>query len=105
MWCGAITSAPIPPAPSTWATAASASTSLTVSGAGGGALPADYDLAVFKDIGQAFTNLTSPQDLTRLSAEFAGSGFNNDTLAPDALDPVRIAPEAYSPQAYSPQAY
>jgi len=78
---------------------------VTLSGPGGGELPAGYDIAVFKDIEQAFTNLTSPADLTRLSAEFAGDGFSNDTLARDALNPARIAPQAYSPQAYSPQAY
>jgi hypothetical protein len=78
---------------------------VTLSGPGGAPLPAGYDLAVFKDIDQAFTTLTTPQDLTRLTAEFAGDGFSNDTLAPDALNPVRIAPQAYSPQAYSPQAY
>jgi hypothetical protein len=78
---------------------------VTLSGPGGSPLPNSYDLTIYKDIGQAFTGLTSPSDLTRLSAEFAGDAFNNDTLAPDALNPVRFAPQAYSPQAYSPQAY
>ena len=56
-------------------------------------LPADYDLAVFKDIGATFLGLvglaTTP-DLTRLSAEYAPSAFS---------------PSAFSPSAFSPSAF
>ena len=85
---------PVPPA---------SRVAVTLTGPGGAPLPAGYDLAVFKDITQTFTTLTNPQDLTRLSAQFASNGFNNDALARDALNPARIAPQAYSPQAYSPE--
>src|SRR5581483_3131185 len=37
---------------------------INLTGADGGPLPAGYDLTVYKDIGQAFTSLTSPSDLT-----------------------------------------
>ena len=39
-------------------------------------LPADYDIFVFKDIVQAFTRSQLPDDLNRLSAEFAPSAFS-----------------------------
>ena len=37
-------------------------------------LPANYDAALFTDITQAYTALTKPSDLTKLSANFAGAG-------------------------------
>ena len=39
-------------------------------------LPADYDVYMFKDIAQTYAALTGEQNLTKLSAEFAGSGFS-----------------------------
>ncbi|MBC8074542.1 MAG: right-handed parallel beta-helix repeat-containing protein, partial [Chloroflexales bacterium] len=96
---------------------------VSLAGLGGAPLPADYDLSVYKDISQAYTTLTSSQDLVRLSAEFAGGDFNTpvpgaldpQTLVPSAFDvadfdPANfdravIAPQAHSPQAHSPQAH
>ena len=44
-------------------------------------LPADYDLTLFKDIEQAFTSLTSTEDLVKLSAEFAGDAYAPSVFA------------------------
>ncbi|MFL5925991.1 MAG: PxKF domain-containing protein [Gaiellaceae bacterium] len=68
-------------------------------------LPANYDLAVFKDIGQAYTSLTSTQNLTHLSAEFAPSAFSPSAFSPSAFSPSAFSPDAYSPSAFSPSAF
>ncbi len=47
------------------------SVSLDLSG-----VPTDYDVYLFRDIRQTYDTLTTEQNLTRLSAEFAGSGFS-----------------------------
>src|SRR4051794_11950908 len=68
-------------------------------------LPANYDLAVFKDIRQAYTSLTSTQNLTHLSAEFAPSAFSPSAFSPSAFSPIAFSPDAYSPSAFSPSAF
>ena len=60
-------------------------------------LPADYDLTLFKDIEQAFTTLTSTEDLVKLSAEFAG-----DAYAPSVFSPSVFSPSVFSPSVFSP---
>ncbi|NNC75586.1 MAG: hypothetical protein HKN93_08765, partial [Acidimicrobiia bacterium] len=61
-------------------------------------LPADYDLAVFKDIRQAYTDLANPlEDLNRLSAEFAPSVFSPSVFSPSVFSPSVFSPEAYAP--------
>jgi predicted outer membrane repeat protein len=50
-------------------------------------LPANYDLTLYKDIAQAYDELTSPQDLVQLSAEFAPDTFSPDTFSPDTFSP------------------
>ncbi|MCA9874686.1 MAG: right-handed parallel beta-helix repeat-containing protein, partial [Anaerolineales bacterium] len=54
-------------------------------------LPANYDLTIYKDIAQAYTDLLTPQDLPRLDAEFA----------PEAFSPEVFSPEVFSPEVFS----
>ena len=68
-------------------------------------LPADYDLALFKDITQAYTDLTSPQDLTRLSAEYAPSIFSPSIFSPSIFSPSIFSPDAYAPSIFSPSIF
>ncbi|MDT4922332.1 MAG: large repetitive protein [Pseudonocardiales bacterium] len=68
-------------------------------------LGADYNLALFKDIGQAYTTLTSTSDLTHLSAEFAGDAFSPSAFSPSAFSPSAFSPSAFSPSAFSPSAF
>ena len=71
-------------------------------------LPADYDLAVFKDIGKAFTEQLVPQtpdDLTKLSAEYAPSVFSPAVFSPAVFSPAVFSPDAYSPAVFSPAVF
>ncbi len=68
-------------------------------------LPADYDLFLFKDIGQAYSTLTDPSSLTKLSAEFAPSAFSPSAFSPSAFSPSAFSPSAFSPSAFSPSAF
>ncbi|HYT60933.1 MAG TPA: HYR domain-containing protein, partial [Haliangiales bacterium] len=68
-------------------------------------LPANYDLVLFKDIAAAFDQLTSQQDLTRLSAEFANDAFSPAAFSADAFSPAAFSPAAFSPAAFSPAAF
>jgi hypothetical protein len=68
-------------------------------------LPADYDLALFKDISQAYTSLTSTQDLTRLSAEYAPSVFSPSVFSPSVFSPSVFSPDAYAPSVFSPSVF
>jgi CSLREA domain-containing protein len=68
-------------------------------------LPANYDLTVYKDIAQAFTSISSNEDLLRLGAEFAPDAFSPDAFSPDAFSPDAFSPDAFSPDAFSPDAF
>jgi hypothetical protein len=68
-------------------------------------LPADFDMFLFTDIGQAFAELASTGDLTRLSAEFAPSAFSPSAFSPSAFSPSAFSPSAFSPSAFSPSAF
>ena len=68
-------------------------------------LPANYDLTLYKDIGQAFGGATSVQDLNRLGAEFAGDGFAPDTFSPDTFSPDTFSPDTFSPDTFSPDTF
>ncbi len=71
-------------------------------------LPANYDLTVYKDIAQAFSDLTmlnDEDDLTQLTAEFAPDAFSPDAFSPDAFSPDAFSPDAFSPDAFSPDAF
>ncbi len=68
-------------------------------------LPANYDLTLFSDIGQAFNTLNSTSDLQQLSAEFAPSAFSPSAFSPSAFSPSAFSPSAWSPSAFSPSAF
>jgi hypothetical protein len=68
-------------------------------------LPDDYSLVLFKDINQAFNTLTSTQDLTKLSAQYAPSAFSPSAFSPSAFSPSAFSPSAFSPSAFSPSAF
>ncbi len=71
-------------------------------------LPADYDLAVFKDIGKTFQDLLLPEDttdLTELSAEYAPSVFSPSVFSPSVFSPSVFSPDAYSPSVFSPSVF
>jgi uncharacterized repeat protein (TIGR01451 family) len=73
-------------------------------------LPENYDLVLFKDIGLAFGQLTSADDLAHISAEFAAdafapSAFSSDAFSPSAFSPSAFSPSAFSPSAFSPSAF
>jgi hypothetical protein len=68
-------------------------------------LPKDYDLFLFKDIAQAYDDLTTVADLTRISAEFAPSAFAPSAFAPSAFAPSAFAPSAFAPSAFAPSAF
>ncbi len=68
-------------------------------------LPADYDIAVFKDISQSFSSLLVPadaSDLTKLSAESAPSMLSPSMLSPSMLSPSMLSPDTFSPSMLSP---
>ncbi|MFO1311115.1 MAG: DUF642 domain-containing protein [Burkholderiales bacterium] len=71
-------------------------------------LPADYDLAVFKDIGAAFLSQLAPAntaELTRLSAEYAPSVFSPSVFSPSVFSPSVFSPDAYAPSVFSPSVF
>ena len=68
-------------------------------------LPADYDLALFRDISQTFNTLTTTADLTKLSAEFSPSVFSPSVFSPSVFSPSVFSPDAYSPSVFSPSVF
>ncbi len=75
-------------------------------------LPADYDLAVFKDIAQTFASQFTPGsattvDLLKLTAEdsptiFSPTIFSPTIFSPDAYSPTIFSPTIFSPTIFSP---
>ncbi len=65
----------------------------------------NYDLVLYKDIGQAFRTLSTTQDLVKLTAEFAPEAFSPEAFSPEAFSPEAFSPEAFSPEAFSPEAF
>lgn len=71
-------------------------------------LERDYDVFVFRDIGQAFNELTSDEDvdsLRRLGAEFAPSIFSPSIFSPSIFSPSIFSPDAYAPSIFSPSIF
>jgi hypothetical protein len=83
-------------------------------------LPADYDVALYGDIGAAFDQLSSSTDLSQLAAASAQGAPGSATQVPDypsqATDiptsnvtpkfaPRIYAPSIYAPRIYAPDAY
>ncbi len=68
-------------------------------------LAANFDVTVFGDIGTAFVDALTPQDLNRLTAEFAADAFSPSAFSPSAFSPSAFSPSAFSPSAFSPSAF
>ncbi len=68
-------------------------------------LDQNFDLTMFRDIGQAFTTLSTPQDLTKLSAQFAADAYSPSIYSPSIYSPSIYSPSIYSPSIYSPSIY
>jgi hypothetical protein len=79
-------------------------------------LPADYDVALYGDIGAAFDQLGSGQDLTQLAAQSSAGAPGSETQVP--LYPAQttsiptstppsnqFAPRIYAPRIYAPRIY
>ncbi len=68
-------------------------------------LPANYDLALYKNISEAYSELYNSQDLLKLSAEFAPDTFSPDTFSPDTFSPDTFSPDTFSPDTFSPDTF
>ena len=71
-------------------------------------LPANYDLVLFRDIGQTYESLTTPtdlDDLIKLNAEFAPDMFSPDMFSPDMFSPDMFSPDMFSPDMFSPDMF
>ncbi len=96
-------------------------------GATGGDLPADYDLALYGDIGQTFDRISSggdaaasalqgadptstqvpefPDEVQAVPTKETKPALPGPSFAPRAYAPRAYAPRAYAPRAYAPRAY
>ena len=68
-------------------------------------LAANYDVALFADIAQAFNTVDSTDDLQRLSAEFAGDAFSPSVFSPSVFSPSVFSPSVFSPSVFSPSVF
>ncbi len=69
-------------------------------------VPADYSIAAFSDISQAFAAETSSTpNLLDLGAEVPGSTASPSAFSPSAFSPSAFSPSAFSPSAFSPSAF
>ena len=66
---------------------------------------ANYDLAVFSDIGQAYNSLTSSSSLQADSAEYATSAFSPSVFSPSVFSPSVFSPSVFSPSVFSPSVF
>jgi hypothetical protein len=66
-------------------------------------LAANYDLAFFKDIAQAYVDLASPNGLTQLSAEFAGDAYSPSQFSPSQFSPSQFSPSQFQPEPVQPR--
>ncbi len=65
-------------------------------------LPANYDLALFGDIGQAESSLNSPSGLQTLAAQTPGDAFSPAIFSPAIFSPAIFSPAIFSPAIFSP---
>ena len=72
------------------------SVSLDLSG-----VPADYDVYLFRDIRQTYDTLTTEQNLTKLSAEFAGSGFSGSGFSGSGFSGSGFSGSGFSGSGFS----
>lgn len=68
-------------------------------------LPANYDVALFRDIQVAFQEMNAPkeQDLERLGAEFAPEYFTPEYFTPEYFTPEYFTPEYFTPEYFTPE--
>ena len=68
-------------------------------------MPANYDVALFTDIAQAFNTVGSTDDLEQLSAEFAGDAYAPSVFSPSVFSPSVFSPSVFSPSVFSPSVF
>ena len=68
-------------------------------------VPANYDVALFTDIAQAFNDVDDTGDLQQLSAEFAGDAFAPSVFSPSVFSPSVFSPSVFSPSVFSPSVF
>jgi hypothetical protein len=68
-------------------------------------LPANDDVALFSDIGQAFNTISSTSDLQTVSAEFGSNAFSPSVFSPSVFSPSVFSPSVFSPSVFSPSVF
>ena len=80
-------------------------------------LPADYDVALYGDIGKAFNQLVNGDDLAQLAASSASTGVSGAQVPeyPEETSEIptlenppsgqQFAPRVYAPRVYAPRVY
>ncbi|MGA3362226.1 MAG: hypothetical protein ABSD82_09360 [Solirubrobacteraceae bacterium] len=68
-------------------------------------LPANYDLTLFSDIGQAEQTLSSTAGLQTLEAETPGNAFSPSVFSPSVFSPSVFSPSVFSPSVFSPSVF
>jgi hypothetical protein len=68
-------------------------------------LPKEYDLSLYSDISQAYSQITSTQDLAKASAESTQQNIAAADVAPAAFMPAAFMPAAFMPAAFMPAAF
>ncbi len=64
-------------------------------------VPEDYDVYLFRDIKQTYDALAAEQDLTKLSAEFAGSGFSGSGFSGSGFSGSGFSGSGFSGSGFS----
>jgi CSLREA domain-containing protein len=67
-------------------------------------LPANYDLTLFSDIGQAEQNITS-SSLQTIEAQTPGNAFSPSVFSPSVFSPSVFSPSVFSPSVFSPSVF
>ncbi|MEM7133726.1 MAG: Ig-like domain-containing protein [Chloroflexota bacterium] len=69
-------------------------------------LPVDYNITVYRDIAQAYTDaVSSPEELRELTAEFAAEAFSAEAFSAEAFSAEAFSAEAFSAEAFSAEAF
>ena len=64
-------------------------------------LPANYDLALFSDIGQSYNDITAPGGLQQVNAEL-GAQFSPTIFTPTIFTPTIFTPTIFTPTIFTP---
>ena len=70
-----------------------------------GNLPANYDLSLFSDIGQAYSNLTTPEGLQTEAADYGNNAYSPSVFSPSVFSPSVFSPSVFSPSVFSPSVF